>query len=122
MAEEWKKIETLIEQVKDYVNIRVSQVKLSTAEKTAKLVSLLVAILIAALIFFLFLVMIGIGVALLIGTYIGSTWLGFMIVAGLIALLGIWMWKAKAKLLQIPIMNALIAILFNDDEEENEKI
>jgi phosphotransferase system glucose/maltose/N-acetylglucosamine-specific IIC component len=122
MAEEWKKVETLIEQVKDYVNIRVSQVKLSTAEKTAKVVSLLIALLIAALIFFLFLVMIGIGIALLVGKYIGSTWLGFIIVAGAIALLGIWMWNAKAKLLQIPIMNSLIAVLFNDEENDHEKV
>lgn len=118
MAEEWKKIESLVEQVKEYVNTRVSQAKLSAAEKTAKVSSLLIAIVLMAMLFFLFFTVLSIGIAMLIGELLGHWWMGFFIVAIGIAIIGVWAWASKSKLLQIPIMNALIAILFNEDDEK----
>lgn len=116
MAEEWKKIESLVEQVKEYVNTRVSQAKLSAAEKTAKVSSLLIAIVIMAMLLFLFFTIVSIGIAMLIGELLGHWWMGFLIVAIGIAIIGVWAWASKTKLLQIPIMNALISILFNEEE------
>ena len=56
MSEEFNKVESMIEQLKAYANTRVSQVKLSMAEKVSKLAAEMIAMLMAALVFFLFLV------------------------------------------------------------------
>ncbi|MGB3005510.1 MAG: phage holin family protein [Chitinophagaceae bacterium] len=120
MSEEFKKAESLVDQLKEYVNTRVSQAKLSVAEKTSKVVSLLIAMLVIALVFFLFFVLISVAAAIVIGQWLNSMWLGFVIVAGLCLLLGLLLWLAKERLIRIPVMNILIEALFGK-EEENEK-
>ncbi|MBK9381428.1 MAG: hypothetical protein IPN39_08860 [Chitinophagaceae bacterium] len=52
MSEEFNKVESMIEQLKAYANTRVSQVKLSMAEKVSKLAAEMIAMLMAALVFF----------------------------------------------------------------------
>jgi hypothetical protein len=120
MSEEFNKIEGLAERLKAYLNTRLSQLKLSAAEKTAKVSSVLIAVLLAALVFFLFLTIFSMGIALLIGELLGSYWLGFLIMSGLILLLGIWGWISKDRWLRIPIMNMLIGILFNEEDHEKD--
>lgn len=118
MSEEFNKIEGLAERLKAYLNTRLSQLKLSAAEKTAKVSSVLIAVLLAALVFFLFLTIFSMGIALLIGELLGSYWVGFLIMSGLILLLGVWGWVSKDRWLRIPIMNMLISILFNEEDYE----
>lgn len=120
MSEEFKNVESLVEQLKAYANTRVSQVKLSVAEKVSKLAAEMIAILMVALVFFLFIVLLSIAAAIGIGQWLGNMWLGFVIVAGLVLLFGLIVWVAKDRLLRIPIMNKLIETLF-DTEEEDEK-
>ena len=60
MSEEFKKAGSVFEQVTAYVNTRVSQAKLSVAEKLSQGIALLVAVLLSALVFFfIFLSVIG---------------------------------------------------------------
>ncbi|MBI5371934.1 MAG: phage holin family protein [Sphingobacteriales bacterium] len=120
MSEEFRKFESLADQLKAYVNTRVSQAKLSLAEKVSKLAAMMIAMLMSALVFFLFLVLLCVAGALLIGQWLGSAWLGFLVVAGLVLLLGMILWLARDRLLRIPIMNALIEAMF-DSAEEDEK-
>jgi hypothetical protein len=120
MSEEFNKIEGLAERLKAYLNTRLSQVKLSAAEKTAKVSSVLIALLLAALVFFLFLTILSVGIALLIGEWLGSYWLGFMIMSGIILVLGGWGWLTRDRWLRIPIMNMLIGILFNEEDHEKD--
>jgi len=120
MSEEFNKIEGLAERLKAYLNTRLSQLKLSAAEKTAKISSVLIAVLLTALVFFLFLTIFSMGIALLIGELLGNYWLGFMIMSGLILLLGLWGWVSKDRWLRIPIMNLLIGILFNEEDHEKD--
>ena len=83
MSEEFKKVESLVDQLKAYANTRLSQVKLSMAEKISKLAAMMIAMLMAALVFFLFLVLLSIAAAIAIGQWLDSYWLGFLIVAGI---------------------------------------
>ena len=118
--EEFKKVESLIDKLRDYVNTRVAQLKLSFAEKVSKVASLMIALLLATLVFFLFLVLGCVAGAIAIGQWLNNYWLGFLIVAALIFFIGILMWSFKDKWLQKPIMNMLIKKLFdNEDEEED---
>lgn len=118
MSEEFKKVESLAEQLKAYVNTRLSQVKLSGAEKVSKLVAILIALLVVALVFFLFFVLISIAGAIAIGQWLGSMWLGFLIMAGIVLLSAFFIWLAKDRLIRFPIMNALIKIMFENDEDD----
>jgi hypothetical protein len=120
MSEEFNRIESLLGQVKDYANTRIAQTKLSLAEKVSKTMAVIIAGITAALVFFLFVVFAGIGAAIALGTWLGNTWLGFLLLAVFFLLLTIIVWKARHRLLTIPIMNSLIAQLFSDEEEEVE--
>ncbi len=118
--EKLNKIEELVVRFKAYRNTRLSQLKLSTAEKTANVLPVLIAVLLAALVFFLFLTIVCIVLALLIGSWLNSLWMGFMIVSGLILLLGLWSWISRERWLPIPIMNLLIRALFKDIPHEKD--
>lgn len=120
MSEEFKKVESLVDQLKAYVNTRLSQMKLSLAEKTSKVVSIVIAALLVALVFFLFFLLLSVAAAILIGQWLENMWLGFLIVAGLVLLFGLILWMAKDRLLGKPIMNALIKALFEKEEHEKE--
>lgn len=120
MSEEFKKVESLFEQFKAYGSTRLSQAKLSMAEKVSKLAAMMIAMLMTALVFFLFLVFLCASAAIAIGQWLGTMWLGFLIIAGLVLLFGVLLWLAKDKLLRIPIMNGIIEALFEkEDHEEN---
>jgi len=121
MSEEFNKFESLAEQLKAYVNTRVSQVKLSLAEKVSNLAATMIAMLLSALVFFLFLVFAGIAAAIALGQWTGSMWLGFLIVAIIYLFLSFILWKGKDRLLALPIMNAIIGHLFDEEEEKDEK-
>jgi Putative Actinobacterial Holin-X, holin superfamily III len=120
MSEEFRKIESLLEQVKDYVNTRAAQLKLSIAEKLSKAVADMVAKLIAGLVFLAFLFFGSIAAAIALGQWLGKLWLGFLLVAGFFLVVGILIWKTRNRVLRIPLMNSLLEKLF-DNKSDNEK-
>ena len=52
MVQDFNNTETLVGQVKEYLNTRLAQLKLSFAEKTSKMVALMIAVVVLALVFF----------------------------------------------------------------------
>jgi phosphoglycerol transferase MdoB-like AlkP superfamily enzyme len=121
MSEEFKKIESLVERLREYVNTRITQVKLSVAEKISKVAALMIALLMATLVFFLFLVLASIAGAIAIGQQLDNMWLGFLIMAGIILFICILIWVLKDKLIRVPIMNMLVKALFDKDKEDEEE-
>lgn len=121
MSDEFNRIESLLGQAKEYVNTRIAQFKLSVAEKISKTMATVIAGLAAALVFFLFLVFAGVAAAIALGQWTGYMWLGFLIMAVVYLLLAIIVWTAKDRLLALPIMNAIIGSLFDEEEVEDEK-
>lgn len=120
MSEEFKKIESLLEQVREYANTRIDRAKLSIAEKTSGTMAVVIAGIATALVFFLFFVFAGIAAAIALGQWTGKVWLGFLIVAFVFLILALILWKLKDRLITIPIMNAIFRHLFNNEEEEPE--
>lgn len=119
MEKAFAKVEELAETVKDYVNTRIESAKLSVAEKSSAVIANVIAGLIVAGVFFLFIVFSSIALAFGLGEMIGKTWAGFLIVAGLYLLFGVIVWSARIKMIQLPVMNALIKQLFVNNNEEN---
>lgn len=121
MSEEFNKFESLAEQLKAYVNTRVSQAKLSVAEKLSQGIALLVAVLLSALVFFLSFCLLSAAAAILIGQWLGSLWLGFAIMAFFVLLAGVLIWKLRGRLFQIPLLNKLLTVFFEKDRNEKDE-
>ncbi|MFM2138566.1 MAG: hypothetical protein RJA57_873 [Bacteroidota bacterium] len=118
MSDAFQKAGSLFDQLRAYLNTRVAQVKLSAAEKASRLAAIMIALLLSALVFFLFLVLLAVALALVLGAWLGQLWIGFAIVAGLVLLSGILIWAGRDRLIRVPVMNALIAALFDREEGE----
>ena len=76
LQEEFRKAEEMAGHVKDYVNTRIAQVKLSVAEKVSKLMAVLIAGMFVMVLFFLFVLLGSIAAAYAIGIWLGKMWLG----------------------------------------------
>ena len=120
MGQDFNDAEAFVDQVKEYVNTRLAQLKLLFAEKTSKVVAIMIAVIMSALVFFLFLVLLCIAAAIAIGQWLGSFWLGFLVMAGIVLLAGFILWIAKDWLIRRHVMNALINAMFDKDEDEKD--
>ncbi len=120
MEDTFKKVEELTDHVKEYVNNRISSVKLDLAEKSSRLLALLIAGAIALLVLSCFILFGSIALAYALAKWTGEFYWGFLIVAGLYLLVGIIVWFTKDRLLQLPIMNAMLKQLFKDEEDDDE--
>lgn len=119
MENTFAKAEELAGNIKDYINTRIDAMKLSVAEKTSAVIANLAAGSIAIFVFLLFIIFGGIALSFGLGEWIGKTWAGFLIVAFAYLVFGIIVWKLRRKIIQLPVMNALIEQLFKADDEEN---
>lgn len=118
MAQEFNNAESFVEQVKEYLNTRLAQLKLLFAERTSKVIAIIIAAVVSALVFFLFVVLISVAGAIAIGQWLQNYWLGFVIMAAIILLAAFVLWKSKDSWLRKPIMNALIKAIFDKEEDE----
>lgn len=123
MEKTFAKVEDLAGHLKEYINNRVTSLKMSAAEKTSRILSTVLAFTFLLLVFLLVAIFLGIALAIAFTKLTGEYFWGFLIVAVIYMLLGILVWRAKEKLLQLPIMNALLQQLFTgeDEEEDNEE-
>ena len=120
MEEVFSKVESLAENVRDYVNTRIDTVKLTAAEKSSKLLSNLIAGAIVAVVFLLFFLFVNFSIAYALAEWVGKTWAGFLIVAGFYLLAAIIVWAGREKIIRVPIMNSILNLLFKNDEEDEE--
>lgn len=115
------KTEELADDVKEYLDVRIESAKLGIAEKTSLVVANAAAGLGVLVAFIFFAILLVTGLSILIGEWIGSMWGGFMIMAALCLIKAAVIWKVRKRFIQVPVMNALIKVLFtkNDDDEED---
>jgi hypothetical protein len=120
MLDEIGKIESLIDEGKRYVQTRLDEMKLSAADKSARLLSLTVSVFLTAAVFFLFFVLISVALAFFIGDWLGSRPIGFLIVAGIGLLGALWIWSMRETWIRRPIRNALLRVLFEEEKKHEE--
>jgi hypothetical protein len=114
----FSKVEDLAGNIREYVDTRIDALKLNAAEKSSKVIANGVAAIVAA-VFVLFFAGLGsIALSLVVGIWIGKTWTGFLVVGGFYLLLSIIIWAARGKLIRMPVMNAIIQQLFQEDEKD----
>ncbi len=120
MEKTFAKVEDLADTIKDYVNTRMEYVKLSAAEKSSAVIANVIAVFAVAIVFIFFIIFAGMALAFGLAAWLGSTWLGFLIVAALYLLLGVIVWVARGKIIRMPVMNSMIQQLFVNEEEEDD--
>ena len=118
--EDIKKVEDLFDHAREYVNIRIDEVKLAVAERVSAVMAMVIATAVVNIIFLLCLVFASAAGAFALGVWLKSYWLGFLVVAGLYFLAGLLVWAAKERLIRAPIMNAIIRQLFKNNEDEKD--
>ncbi len=118
--EEFIKVETLIDHTREYINTRIDETRLKAAEKASGVIALLIARAVVNLVFLFSLFFASVAGAYGLGIWLGKMWLGFLLVAGAYFLAGCIVWAARERLLQIPVMNAIIHQLFKNDDPDEE--
>ena len=118
MLDEIRKIESLIDEGKRYVQTRIDEMKLSAADKSARLLSLTVSVFLTAAVFFLFFVLISVALALFVGDWLGSKGLGSLIVSVFSLLAALWIWSKRERWIRRPIRNALLRVLFEEEKKD----
>jgi hypothetical protein len=118
MSDLFAKAEELTGHVKEYINTKIEIAKLDIAEKGSRIISNMVAGIIVAILFVFVLVFASFAGAYALSEWIGNTYAGFLIVAGIYLLIGVVVWVTRTRILQIPIMNAIIRQLFSGDDPD----
>jgi hypothetical protein len=101
-------IKTLIDQSKDFVETQIELTKLKAIDKSADVLS--TAIVMVTVIFFgsLFVIFVSVGLALVLGNWLGSNQYGFLIVGAFYGLLLLLVYLKKDRWIKTPIANGLI--------------
>jgi hypothetical protein len=106
-------IESLFEKLKDYADTRIKLFKLKAIDKSSGFISSLLTLIILAGLGLICFIMLNIGLALLIGKWLGGYHWGFFIVAGFYIILGIIIFKFRKKWLKNPIASMMIKSLLD---------
>lgn len=110
------KAEELLVHLKDYLNTRISLIKMKFAAATSRIMANIAALLILGFFIFCGLIFAGIATALTIADYTNSLIIGFASVAGIYFLLGMILWWLRDKIIRKPIMNAILSELGETDD------
>ena len=106
--------EELFYKLKEYGDIRLNLFKLKSINKVSNFFSTLIVIIFLLVLLFLAIVCVTIGIALLLGAWLGHSYYGFFIMGGLYVIIGLILYSVKDKLLKSSISNKLIKELLED--------
>src|SRR5687768_8301540 len=107
----------LKEQVKEYINTKISIAKIEFARKVSLFVSSAIAVIMSSIVFVFFALFASIAGALALSTWIGKPYSGFLIIAGFYLLVGILTWSNREKMIRKPILNSIIKEIFKNDNQ-----
>ena len=101
-------IESLLDDTGKYIEAKTELWKLKTADKISENISS-----IASQVIFLFIISIvfmslNVGLAIMIGSWMGEIYYGFFIIAGFYALVGLLLYAVRDKIIKTPLYNSII--------------
>ena len=108
---------SLFERAGDYIETRFDLLKLQAADKSVDIVSSLVSKLILLVVGLIFVIMLNIGIALLIGKWLGESYYGFFILSGFYLIAGLVCYNMRHKWIKDPVGNSMIKKLFKESYE-----
>jgi len=108
--------ESLISQAGEYAETKAHLFKLKIADKTSDTLSDAVSALVVWIFISFFLLVFSIGLALLIGEWLGKSYYGFFIVSGVYGIAGIIFHVNRKSLVKNPVSNFLISKILKNRE------
>ncbi len=108
--------ETLLFKAGEYAETKAGILKLKVADKTSDTVSDAAAAMVVFLFAGLFTVILSIGLALLIGDWLGKTWYGFFVIAGFYGITGIVFHINRRSFVKTPVSNFIIGKFLKPSE------
>ncbi|POY39165.1 hypothetical protein C3K47_01325 [Solitalea longa] len=114
---------TLVDNIKDYIALKLRIVTLSVAENTANLLASLITRAAVLLFVIMFCFFASTALALYLGQLLQNQALGFLIVAGIYLFISLIIILIKDKYLEKPLVNTVIRNFFkgsNDDKTDNQ--
>lgn len=105
-------IEELLEHAGDYLDTRLDLFKLQVVQKSSDIVSSLASRLILIVIIVIFVMIANIGIALVLGEWMGKTYYGFFALAGFYLIIGLIFNAFKSKWIKEPVANSIIRKAF----------
>ncbi len=120
MEETFVKVEEIADSLKEYVEVRVEEVRLKVAEQSSGLIANLMARIIIFLAFAMTIIFASVSLAIALGNWWGSWGFGFLAVAGIYLLLAWLVWSLRESLIRIPMMNSILGHLTKKSEDDSE--
>lgn len=119
MIAEKDKLLSTIDDLKNYVNLKIRIVALTLGENSARIFATIISN--WAIIFFiaLFLFFGSFALAFGLGAWLNSTGLGFVIVAGLYLLFAVIVFLCRSNYIERPLTNFFIKHLFKNSDEDD---
>ncbi len=113
MEEKHKNIESIFESVETYSKTSIELVKLKTIDKVAEGTSSMIAWMPVIISLILFFIIANFGLALWVGAMLEMVYMGFFIVSGFYALVGIILFIFKDKWIKKPLYVSMINQMLN---------
>lgn len=105
--------ESLFEKAGDYLETRVELWKLKATQKSSDIVSTIASKLISICLLMLFVMLVNIGIALLLGEWLGKPYYGFLALAGFYLIAGLIFSAFKNKWVKDPVTHAIIKKIYS---------
>lgn len=107
-------IEKLYEKAENYTKTSIELVKLQAIDKISEIISSLAVVISIAFIVAIFTLFLNIGVAIWIGDELNNMALGFLIVSGFYAVVGLIIFVGRKSLIRIQIDNIIVGTLLKE--------
>lgn len=105
--------ESLFEKAGDYLETRMELWKLKATQKSSDIISTIASRLVMICILMLFIMLVNIGIAILLGEWLGKPYYGFLILAGFYLIAGLIFSAFKNKWVKEPVTHAIIKKIYN---------
>lgn len=110
-------IESLIADTSDFLESKAELLKLKAIDRASETVSTLISRLTIFVMVIIFLISINIGIALILGEWLGKAYYGFLIVAGLYGIAGLVLFAFRNRWLKRPFYRLMIEKLLNNEDK-----
>ncbi len=101
-------IESLLDDTGKYIEAKTELWKLKTADKISENISSIASQVIFLFIISIVIMSLNVGLAIMIGSWMGEIYYGFFIIAGFYALVGLLLYAVRDKIIKTPLYNSII--------------
>lgn len=115
-------VEVLLDRAETFARTSVELFKLKAIDKMAGLLSNIAVGLAMLVVVALVFGCLNIGIALLIGDLLGKAWLGFMVLSGFYACVGIVIYLFRNRWIKRPISDSIINQLLDDERFDDDQL